>query len=182
MEWSLLKVDDHFQIFYYFSANELLFQVPYLQSTYLEGTHSQPLYNLWPWGAATQVEQQSHYSRICSSDLGEAFWRSFIKHQHSPSLMGKWEISLFSDTELLSWNTSVNYWMSIFNLESESRQDLTFPLVSDDSKQMFITARFVSASLKSRLPPGMIIWDFSLKVKIYKFVYTCDYVYIRNRF
>lgn len=56
--------------------------------------------------------------------------------------------------------------MSIFSLESESGQDLTFPPLIDDSKQMFIIACFVSANLlKSRLLPEMITWDFSLKEK-----------------
>lgn len=43
--------------------------------------------------------------------------------------------------------------MSIFSLESESGLDLTFPPLSDDSKQMFSTAYFVTADLKSRLLP-----------------------------
>lgn len=71
--------------------------------------------------------------------------------------------------------------MSIFSLESESGQDLTFPPLIDDSKQMFIIACFLSANLlKSRLLPEMITWNFSLKVKIYKFAYMYDYVYEKN--
>lgn len=70
--------------------------------------------------------------------------------------------------------------MSIFSLENESGQNLTFPPLSDDSKQMFTTACFVSTNLKSRLVPEMITWDFSLKVKIYKFAYMYDYVYEKN--
>lgn len=70
--------------------------------------------------------------------------------------------------------------MSIFSLESESGQDLTFLPLSDDSKGMFITACFISANLKSKLLPEMITWDFSLKVKIYKFAYMYDFVYEKN--
>lgn len=69
--------------------------------------------------------------------------------------------------------------MSIFSLESESGLDLAFPPLSDDSKQMFITAYFVTADLKSRLLPdrddhlGFLFESKNLQACLY--VWLCLY-------